>query len=441
MARPYSQKLIILNFFIMKKLFTFCLALCATTALWANFTPAAFSVAKGQYVYFSQGNLQCTLSTDTTWAFAENQYDIIGTDNVTEKWNQDIEYQEGWGYSKNGEGLADKIDMFGWSANNTTAPWGICASHNPDYTLYSGEFVDWGKNMGDGNTWRTLKETEGRYLLNERANATDLRGVVCIKLNDDGSKYTNGLVFLPDNWVCPEGITFTSNNTSYSDNTYTLEDWQKLEAAGAVLLPAAGYRFPMGDGEGESMNEVQGMARYWLAEPYYDSSMARGGFYMGFASSQPGYERNTYDRYFGYAVRLARDVHAVNIVAENGTVKTDKSGALEGETITITEVTPNEGYEFEKMTVTYGDNKSVEVKDDKFTMPDGDVTITVIFKSTTALQNVEMAEIYAENGTIYGAEGMQIFTITGQNVTEMNGQLNGVYIVKVGNAAQKIVVR
>ncbi len=45
---------------IMKKLATFLVALCATTALWAAFTPAAFTVsADGKQVYFSQGNLQC----------------------------------------------------------------------------------------------------------------------------------------------------------------------------------------------------------------------------------------------------------------------------------------------------------------------------------------------------------------------------------------------
>ena len=59
----------------------------------------------------------------------------------------------------------------------------------------------------------------------------------------------------------------------------------------------------------------------------------------------------------------------------------------------------------------------------------------------TALENVEALEVYAENGRIYAAEGARIFTVSGIDVTEMNGQLNGIYIVKVGNQATKIAVK
>ena len=58
-----------------------------------------------------------------------------------------------------------------------------------------------------------------------------------------------------------------------------------------------------------------------------------------------------------------------------------------------------------------------------------------------ALENVEALEVYAENGRIYAAEGARIFTVSGIDVTEMNGQLNGIYIVKVGNQATKIAVK
>ena len=96
----------------MKKIVSFCLALCATTALWAgtsNFRPAAFSVAEGTQIAFSQGNLQYTKSIDA-WMLAENQYDMIGEDNVSD------------------EALADKIDLFGWSGSTGSAKWGISTS-------------------------------------------------------------------------------------------------------------------------------------------------------------------------------------------------------------------------------------------------------------------------------------------------------------------------
>ena len=86
----------------MRKVTTFLVALCATTVLWAgtsNFRPAAFSVAEGTRIAFSQGNLQCsgTSSFEYVWSFSENQYDMLGSANIS------------------GGALADKIDLFGWS--------------------------------------------------------------------------------------------------------------------------------------------------------------------------------------------------------------------------------------------------------------------------------------------------------------------------------------
>lgn len=61
---------------------------------------------------------------------------------------------------------------------------------------------------------------------------------------------------------------------------------------------------------------------------------------------------------------------------------------------------------------------------------------------TTAIESVEMSNIYAHSGRIYGAEQGRIYTINGMDVTEQNGQLsNGIYIVKVGATATKIAVK
>ncbi len=49
--------------------------------------------------------------------------------------------------------------------------------------------------------------------------------------------------------------------------------------------------------------------------------------------------------------------------------------------------------------------------------------------------------VYANNGTIYGAENGRIYTILGMDVTEQNGNLKGIYVVKVGNKTQKIAVK
>jgi hypothetical protein len=51
------------------------------------------------------------------------------------------------------------------------------------------------------------------------------------------------------------------------------------------------------------------------------------------------------------------------------------------------------------------------------------------------------ANVYGANGTIYGAENGRIYTITGMDVTEQNGRLNGVYVVKINGKVQKVMVR
>ena len=257
----------------------------------------AFSVSATKQVRFSRGNLQYTQSTQT-WSFADNQYDMLGTDNVdggTES------YDATYGYSKSGSALADKIDLFGWSGSTGSAKWGIGTStSNSDY---SGDFVDWGTNIGDGKTWYTLTIDEWYYLRWTRTNADNLIGVARINLNADGTEYANGLVLLPDNWTCPAGVTFKSGFASkysvqaYANyQTFTVSDWQKLEAAGAVFLPASGSRY------GSDVDYVQGIGDYWSATPY-DSDYARE-FYFN------SYEASTYNYWnrYGRAVRLVQDL-------------------------------------------------------------------------------------------------------------------------------------
>ena len=202
----------------------------------------AFSVSANKQVIFSKGCLQYTQSTNT-WEFANEQYEVIGTDNVV---GGTVANSPVTGISKSGTALADKIDLFGWSTDNATFSWGISTSS--DNSDYSGNFVDWGKNIGDGATWRTLSQDEWVYLFETRVDASSKYGIACIYLNADSSRYANGLILLPDNWTCPSDITFKSGVQSSSYDTYadfqafTLSQWRQMEQAGAVFIPAAGDR-------------------------------------------------------------------------------------------------------------------------------------------------------------------------------------------------------
>lgn len=195
-----------------------------------------FSVSSSKKVTFSPGNLQYTRSTDT-WSFAENQWDYIGTDNVK---GGTVECDPKYGYEKEGSSLADKIDLFGWSISSTN--YGVNTSTT--YNSYGESFVDWGNKIGNSgpNTWRTLTNEEWGYLFDRRPDAKLLRGVASVN-------GVNGLILLPDTWVCPSGVTFKygfSRDYGVEEygqyQTFTANQWSMLEAAGAVFLPASGMR-------------------------------------------------------------------------------------------------------------------------------------------------------------------------------------------------------
>ena len=251
-----------------------------------------FSVSESKQVTFSPGNLQYTQSTNT-WSFAENQWDYIGTNNVIGgSASSDVsDLYEG------GAALADKVDLFGWStsANN----FGVSTS--TDYNDYSGSFVDWGTNkIGNDapNTWRTLTADEWRHLRDGRPNASSLIGVA--RVNG-----VNGLILLPDDWPYPVDIIFKSGFQEHynADNDYAVyqtfnaAQWSKLEAAGAVFLPAAGIRE-----KGTNLFRVQDGGYYWSSTEY-DSDEARG-----FCFESDGRYMDYSERFYGMSVRLVKDL-------------------------------------------------------------------------------------------------------------------------------------
>ena len=247
-------------------------------------TPSAgigvFSVF-GKQVTFSKGNLQYHPANDE-WRFAENQSDCIGNANS----NIAADY-DGW------------IDLFGWGTGNN--PLNL-SQENKDYQTC----VDWGTNkIGNDapNTWRTLTYDEWYSLLYTRTNANDLCGVAQVN-------GVNGLILLPDNWTCPAGVTFKSGFHSEwgvdyyaAYQTFTAEQWSKLESAGAVFLPAAGGR------NGSGVHGVQNYGNYWSDTGWYENISSFdvfGAYCLTFGSG--GADVNLDDRYSGLSVRLVKDL-------------------------------------------------------------------------------------------------------------------------------------
>ena len=252
-----------------------------------------FSVSSSKQVTFSPGNLQYTRSTNT-WSFASAQYEVIGTDNVI---GGSVSSDPTDGDEKEGTALADKVDLFGWSTKYTD--FGV--SKSSDYRYYSGSFVDWGTNkIGNDarNTWRTLTYDEWSYVVFSRPNASSLKGVAQVN-------GVNGLIFLPDNWTCPAGVTFKSGFHSYQGvgyyaayQTFTVAEWSKLEAAGAVFLPAAGDRW------GSDVSNVQGCGHYWSATGFN----SYGAYCLRFYSNGVTTYAMDLLRLHGQSVRLVKDL-------------------------------------------------------------------------------------------------------------------------------------
>ncbi len=293
-----------------------------------------FSVSPDRQVLFSPGNLQYNAALGThqcadgsvkpgTWRFAEHQWDYVGdAKNGTVYYNgtkcdntQVSESYDGW------------IDLFGWGTSGWESgakeyqPWAT-GKANDDYITTGYEesdltgslaWADWGMyneiNGDTPGTWRSLTKEESYYLLVGRANANQLFGFGTVN-------NIIGLILLPDEWNAPFEVTFASgsdkgmewdgnsglynsSNDHFADNVYTGVQWQKMENAGAVFLPAAGYRR---ETTGYSVRES---GNYWLAS-YGIHESAHGACYMNFPSNRLYPERHHY-RYNGGSVRLVKD--------------------------------------------------------------------------------------------------------------------------------------
>ena len=100
-----------------------------------------------------------------------------------------------------------------------------------------------------------MTQPEWAYVFNTRTTSSGIRYAKA-KVNN-----VNGVILLPDDW---SSDTYSLSNTnssdaSYSSNTVSATQWSTLEQAGAVFLPAAGYRL------GTSVSNVNSRGYYWSA--------------------------------------------------------------------------------------------------------------------------------------------------------------------------------
>ena len=243
-----------------------------------DFLSGVFSVSSTKKVKFSKGNLRYASGT---WSFFNNQYDYYTS------------------YS------ADAWDHFGWSTSATT--YGMNTS--TDKSTYSGNFVDWGSNSdlqtALGTGWFTLSSAESTYLFNTRSAST-VGGTSNGRYAKAKVNGVWGVILFPDTYTHPDGVTAptgvnATGDTGWNGNNYTIADWTKMESAGCVFLPAAGYR------DGESLVSPGIFGAYWSAT---SSGKASDYSAYDFVYYYSGYldPAFTNTRNLGFCVRLVRQV-------------------------------------------------------------------------------------------------------------------------------------
>ena len=148
------------------------------------------------------------------------------------------------------------------------------------------------------NTWRTPTKEEMEYLIKNRPNANEL--ICAAQVND-----VNGMILLPDNWVCPAGVTIKYGYASGGDypdfasyQSLSTDQWSILEKAGAVFLPSTGFR------KGPKVYDVGYRGLYWSSSELIDA-----GYYacfLGYYSDEAFVSDAS--RLGGQGVRLVRDL-------------------------------------------------------------------------------------------------------------------------------------
>lgn len=239
-----------------------------------------FSVDQNTTVKFSPGNLQYRPS-DGAWQFAAHQYEYIGSSNSSVPSSY-----TGW------------IDLFAFGTGDDPL--------NGSDGYYTSGSNDWGGYCGDptGNnyTWRTLTIDEWEYLLTNSATRGDYP---YLKANIVVNNTTyNGLILFPDNYG-GSGLTgsYTYNNANSNYTSVSAEDWELMEAAGAVFFPAAGWRNVTGNpktGYTVTYQDFGETGCYWSSTTAYSEQYSICFTTSILYSSIPD------DGKLGYSVRLVR---------------------------------------------------------------------------------------------------------------------------------------
>ena len=262
-------------------------------------TQGVFSVSDTKIVNIASSNLVYRGTETNKWQLMQHPWSMIDSNDEQPDANSVIGHfgwatsgyngNNPWNYSYNCRdfgptGLTEGQDWTQGSQGSANWDWGVYNTTNGNHIYeYGGETALTG-------TWRTLTIDEWMYLLGmetyeettydpetnepittttkarDNVNNTARYRRSGLAIIHDGSVIHKGLVLIPDNWTDPQSTTFKGTPNSYfnggnnaanggtdskygtivgneaseATNYYTIANWIKMEAAGAIFLPGTG---------------------------------------------------------------------------------------------------------------------------------------------------------------------------------------------------------
>lgn len=251
-------------------------------------------------------------------------------------------------------------------------------------------------NLGELNfceyKWRTPSIDEWRYLFqNYPWTMAKVNGVY-------------GFMLLPKNFQTPTGLsvtlisqggyngsTATFQASVYASNNYTAAQFAQLQTAGAVFLPFAGESY---DTTLPTSSNVGTAGFYWSSTP----SVSGIYYYCDFQKESVNLTQYHVNEYL-LAIRQIIAYGSVHIdQTAHGTVSVSETEFPAGETVTL-DIKPDTGYKVGIISLKSG-NQTTTVTSNEFAMPNGDVTVSVLFVPTDAPTTMNLVAIVTEDDNV-----------------------------------------
>ena len=189
----------------------------------------------------------------------------------------------------------------------------------------------------------------------------------------------------------------TATMTGLTAGLYEVSAWVRVRAKNGFTAPATGITMDVNGGESTDVaagTQVEN-TQFFLANFKAVGVVGEDGVLK--ANFNVAADNNI--SWLSFKNATSAELYTVSVAeTENGTVTADKLVGIEGTKVTLT-ITPAEGYELDVLTVKAGEN-DVEVSENTFVMPAGNVTVSASFKLIPVAADITLASV------TYGGEAV-----------------------------------